>query len=97
MQVIHKIADTKKVAELFKDWDETMIWSCLQGVMGEIYVAEKKEKSEYKSAVAILGAFAFFAGEPNVFEAEWLRRIVEGFSGSGGKAGLSLQSYLYSL
>ena len=63
--MVHKITDTKKVAELFKGWDETMIWSCLQGVMGEIYVTEEEAVSgEPKSAVAILGAFAFFAGEP---------------------------------
>lgn len=54
------------VETLFEGWDETMIWSCLQGVMGEIYAAEEKmEEEEYKSAVAVLGAFAFFAGEPN--------------------------------
>ncbi len=58
--------DIPNVETLFEDWDETMIWSCLQGVMGEIYVAEEKTKpEEYKSAVAVLGAFAFFAGEPN--------------------------------
>lgn len=58
--------DIPNVEKLFKNWDETMIWSCLQGVMGEIYVAEEKTKSEeYKSAVAVLGAFAFFVGEPD--------------------------------
>ncbi len=64
--MIRELTDTTKVKELFENWDETMIWSCLQGVMGEIYVAaEKTEPDEYKSAVAILGAFAFFAGELN--------------------------------
>jgi len=63
---IRRVTDSQKVEKLFENWDETMIWSCLQGVMGEIYVAkEKTEPDEYKSAVAILGAFAFFAGEPN--------------------------------
>ncbi len=57
--------DIPNVEKLFENWDETMIWSCLQDVMGEIYVAEKNEPEEYKSAVAVLGAFAFLAGEPN--------------------------------
>lgn len=27
----------KSVAEIFDNWNETLIWSCLQGVMGDIY------------------------------------------------------------
>ena len=27
------------ISELFSDWQETMIWSCLQGYMGEAYAA----------------------------------------------------------
>lgn len=44
--------------ELFKNWDETMIWSCVQGIMGEIHSSSTKN-----AAMAILGDFAFFAGE----------------------------------
>ncbi len=51
--------------KLFEGWEETMIWSCLQGVMGEIYVTKVPGQEEIKSAVAVLGAFAFFAGEPD--------------------------------
>ena len=50
----------KDVTELFDAWDETLIWSCLQGVMGEIYT-----NAEEDSAMAILGDFAFFAGKPS--------------------------------
>ena len=25
------------IGHLFENWDETMIWSCLQGVMGEAW------------------------------------------------------------
>ena len=49
-----------KPEELFGQWEETIIWSCLQGVMGEIYTDEQGE-----AAMAILGDFAFFAGKPN--------------------------------
>lgn len=57
--------DIPCVERLFAGWDETMIWSCLQRVMGEIYIAEESDWEKPRSAVAVLGAFAFFAGEPN--------------------------------
>ena len=57
--------EMKSVEKLFKNWDETMIWSCLQGVMGEIFVTEETDGEKIKSAVAVLGAFAFFEGEPS--------------------------------
>lgn len=53
------------VEKLFEDWEETMIWSCLQGIMGDIYVVENAEQKVPISAVAVLGAFAFLAGELN--------------------------------
>ena len=48
-------------APLFAGWDDTMIWSCLQGVMGHIYVDSLQQP---RSAMALLGDFCFFAGEP---------------------------------
>lgn len=60
--MIGKVTDTKGVEHLFLGWEETLIWSCQQGVMGEIY-AEKTGHPE--AAMAILGDFAFFAGKPN--------------------------------
>ena len=47
--------------EIFGQWDETLIWSCLQGVMGEIYT----NAPENDAAMAILGDFAFYAGKPS--------------------------------
>ncbi|MGI6095340.1 MAG: GNAT family N-acetyltransferase [Lachnospiraceae bacterium] len=47
--------------ELFKDWEETLIWSCLQGVMGKVYT----DTSNTDAAMAMLGDFAFFAGKPS--------------------------------
>lgn len=49
-------------AELFAGWEETLIWSCLQGVMGNVYGDDPKYPI---SAAAILGDFCFLAGEPN--------------------------------
>ncbi|MCI8826996.1 MAG: GNAT family N-acetyltransferase [Lachnospiraceae bacterium] len=59
--MISKIDDTSRVKILFGNWQETMIWSCLQGVMGDIYT----DNTEYPaSAMAVLGDFCFLAGEP---------------------------------
>ena len=52
---------TKEIAEkMFASWDETIIWSCLQGIMGEIHINKQKD-----AAMAILGDFAFYAGKPD--------------------------------
>lgn len=35
---------TKEIAEkVFASWDETIIWSCLQGIMGEIHINKQKD------------------------------------------------------
>lgn len=60
--MIYRITDTQKAAGLFENWQETLIWSCLQGVMGEIY---GNDENEPESAMAVLGDFAFLAGRPD--------------------------------
>lgn len=59
-KMIVEMLHTEKVKGLFENWEETLIWSCIQGVMGRIYADEKEHP---KSAMAILGDFCFFAGE----------------------------------
>ena len=59
--MVLKLKETRKAAALFEGWQETMIWSCLQGVMGSIY-ADSQENPV--SAVAALGDFLFFGGKP---------------------------------
>ena len=58
----YELRDTKKVLSLFAGWEETLITSCLQKVMGKIYVTDQDNP---KSAMAFVGCFAFYAGEPN--------------------------------
>lgn len=60
--MIHKVTDTKSVEHLFTGWQETCIWSALQGIMGDIY-AEEAELP--KAAMVILGDFCFFSGKPS--------------------------------
>ncbi len=61
-EIMVKIDDTKKAEPLFCNWQETLIWSCLQKIMGSIY-ADSSEKP--LSAMAVIGDFCFFAGLPN--------------------------------
>ena len=37
--LISELKDTSRVEALFAGWEETLIYSCLQNVMGKIYVA----------------------------------------------------------
>ena len=49
--MVKERAMTKEIAEkMFASWDETIIWSCLQGIMGEIHINKQKD-----AAMAILG------------------------------------------
>lgn len=61
--MVYKISDTACVEALFNGWEETLIWSCLQGVMGEVYADDLENP---KSTMAILGDFFFFAGIANI-------------------------------
>lgn len=44
----------KKAIALFKDWDEALIWSCLQGYMGRMIV---DDESNPQSAIIDNGFF----------------------------------------
>lgn len=59
--MVIKAGQMETVRPLFEGWQESLIWSCMQQVMGEVYVDDAKHPS---SAMAILGDFCFFAGEP---------------------------------
>lgn len=60
--MIYQLGQTEKAAALFAGWQETMIWSCMQGVMGKIYV---NSLTDPVSAMAILGDFCFLTGKPD--------------------------------
>ena len=36
--MVFELSQTQKAAALFEGWQESLIWSALQGVMGKIYV-----------------------------------------------------------
>lgn len=70
--MIYETKGTEKIGELFKGWEESLIWSAMQGVMGKIYVTDREEPL---SAMVILGDFCFFAGQPDrelvSFKPDW--------------------------
>mgnify|MGYP003377424846 CR=1 FL=1 len=71
-----KIKANDRVKALFGDWQETIIWSCLQGVMGELYADCAQTPS---CAAAVLGDFCCFAGEPQEeFVADLARQSAPG-------------------
>lgn len=60
--MVYELTDPSKAEKLFEGWKETLIWSCLQQVMGKIYVTDLNAPH---SAVAVVGCFAFYSGEPD--------------------------------
>lgn len=65
-------SNKEKAESLFKEWQETLIWSCLQNVMGHIYVNHSDNPT---AAMALLGDFCFLAGMPDreltLYKPEW--------------------------
>lgn len=54
--------DMYRIKHFFDGWNETLIWSCLQGYMGNAWTDNIENP---KSAQIITGDFCFFAGTPN--------------------------------
>ena len=61
--MVYELNDTYKAESIFEGWQETLIYSCLQKVMGKVYVTDPENPV---SASAIVGCFAFFAGVPDL-------------------------------
>lgn len=60
--MIYETQSSRKIEALFDGWQETLIWSCLQGVMGRLYANAVDSPT---AVMALLGDFCFFAGEPD--------------------------------
>lgn len=64
MMEIYKLpySEMDRIAPLFAGWEESLIWSCLQGCMGEAW-ANSEDRPQ--SARIILADFCYFAGKVN--------------------------------
>lgn len=56
------MTDVHKIAPFFSGWEETLIWSCLQGCMGYALVDDHENPT---AAQIVVGDFCFFAGTPS--------------------------------
>lgn len=71
--MVYELKDTKKAELIFAGWEETLIYSCVQQVMGKIFVTDLEHP---RSACAFVGCFAFYAGEVSE---ELVRNKPDGF------------------
>lgn len=71
--MVYELKDTKKAEPIFAGWEETLIYSCVQQVMGKIFVTDLEHP---RSACAFVGCFAFYAGEVSE---ELVRNKPDGF------------------
>lgn len=55
--MIVELEQAQKAESLFDGWQETMVWSCLQGAMGKMYADSLESPA---SAMVLLGDFAFW-------------------------------------
>ncbi len=62
--MVNLITHAEEISHLYEGWEETMIYSALEGVMGEIYTSVGTS-GEIQNAVIRLGEFLFFAGVPS--------------------------------
>lgn len=73
--MVYEVENTETVKDIFGGWQETLIWSCLQKVMGKIYTTDLEN---IVSAMAVIGDFVFYAGNPSEelvkFKPDWYRQ-----------------------
>lgn len=74
---LHEEAARKRVAPLFVNWEETLIWTALQGMMGQVLVLQDADLPQ--AAVCQTGDFVFFAGDASTLEA---RQLVQAMKNS---------------
>lgn len=60
--MITRLENPADAAELFESFHDTMVLSCLSGMMGDVYAVAEWPLC---SAAAVLGDFSFFAGQPS--------------------------------
>lgn len=73
--MVYEVTNSKTISNLFGKWEETLIWSCLQGIMGKLYADDLNNPT---AAMAVLGDFTFFAGKASMelvsFKPAWCKQ-----------------------
>ena len=44
--MVYEAGDIHKIETIFANWEETLIWSCLQNVMGKVFVTNNEIQSQ---------------------------------------------------
>lgn len=75
---MNKVKDLSTIVSLYEGWEESMIWSCFQRVMGEAYTDNPENP---QSVIVYVNCFAFAAGKPNeALVADWYDEKVDSFA-----------------
>ena len=73
--MIFEVKSNKRIEALFAGWQETLIWSCLQNIMGHLYADSEEQPN---CAMALQGDFCLFAGEPKeelvTYKPDWCQQ-----------------------
>ncbi len=73
-----KVNNLSQIEALFYGWDESMLRSCFQKVMGEAYVEQEEHPN---AAIVYVNCFGFAAGEPNrQLVEDWYNDLVGRFA-----------------
>ena len=71
--MICELKETGRASALFAGWQDSVIWSAVQGVMGKIYVDSLKKP---ESGAVMLGDFCFLSGRPKSEKGECTELIL---------------------
>lgn len=77
MRLIEGEAALNRVAPLFANWEETLIWTALQGMMGRVWTVGEYDGNQPKVACCQTGDFVFLAGDASCAEAETLLQYLK--------------------
>ncbi len=73
-----KADNLSKLQEWYEGWEESMLWSCFQKVMGEAFVDNAEQP---QAAIVHVNCFAFAAGKPSKqLVQDWYEEKVNSFA-----------------
>ncbi len=72
MRLITGEAALKRAASLFDGWEETLIWTALEGMMGQVWALQDDADPTPQVALCQTGDFVFLAGDAALPSAERL-------------------------
>ncbi len=62
--MVRRMDHPEQAACMLENWQETILWSCQQQVMGELF-GKYEDEERPQAVMALLGDFCFLAGQPD--------------------------------